>query len=358
LEGFRDSPDVIGEMDHEASGYMALRTLTILFTDVVRSTEVLAALGDREAERIRLSHYADLREQIERFAGTEVKTLGDGLMATFTAAQDAIECATAMQQASHRRMGPGPDALTIRIGLSSGDVRVEGGDCHGTTVVAASRLCAAASAGQVLMSSTTRTLAHGYKGTEKVGELELKGLPEPIETWEAPWAPDAPAKVRAVLADDAVLLREGIAHVLEEAGVEVVGQADDAEGLLRLAAELHPDIAIVDVRMPPTFTSEGLDAAERLRADHPRRGVLVLSQSVESHSASRLLATGPRGVGYLLKERVTDVRQFADAVRRVAAGGTAFEGSVISSMLGGDQRDGEIRELTEAETRVLEDRVA
>ena len=327
---------------------MALRTLTILFTDVVSSTEVLAARGDREADKLRTGHYADLREQIDRFRGSEIKTLGDGLMATFPAAQEAIECAIAMQQASPR--------LAIRIGISSGDVRLEDGDCHGTAVVEASRLCSAASSGQVLMSGTTRALARGYDGAERFGALELKGLPDPLETWQAPWAADSPAKVRAVLADDAVLLREGIARVLEDAGVEVVGQADDAEGLLRLAHELHPDIAIVDVRMPPTFTSEGLDAAERLRGAHPGRGVLVLSQAVEAHSAGRLLATGAQGVGYLLKERVTDVRQFAQAVRRVAAGGTAFEGSVISSMLGGEPQDGEIRELTDAETQVLVER--
>lgn len=151
-------------------------------------------------------------------------------------------------------------------------------------------------------------------------------------------------------------MREGIAHVLEEAGVEVVGQASDGEELVRLTSELRPDAAIVDVRMPPTHTTEGLEAAEELRARYPRLGVLVLSQEVEAHSAGRLLAAARTGVGYLLKERVANLREFADAVRRVAAGGTAFEASVIATMLGDDERAGEIRELTESESRVLADR--
>ena len=281
-----------------------------------------------------------------------MKTLGDGLMATFDAALDAIDCAIAMQQESQRRTA----ALAIRIGISSGDVRLEHGDCHGTTVVAASRLCASAAPGQVLMSESTRLLAHDYTDAHPLGEIELKGMREPVGTWEAPWSPESPAKVRVVLADDALLVREGIAHVLEEAGVEVVGQAGDGEELIRMASELRPDAAVIDVRMPPTHTTEGLEAAEELRARYPQLGVLVLSQEVEAHSAGRLLAAAQTGVGYLLKERVANLREFADAVRRVAAGGTAFEASIISTMLGDDERAGEIRELSEAESRVLADR--
>jgi DNA-binding NarL/FixJ family response regulator len=161
--------------------------------------------------------------------------------------------------------------------------------------------------------------------------------------WEVPWTPETPAKVRVVLADDAVLVREGIAHVLEASGIEVVGQAGDGEELVRLVSELRPDVAIADVRMPPTHTTEGLDAVEHLRQNDPRLAVMVLSQEVEEASARRLLSiAGNAGVGYLLKERVANLREFAEAVRRVASGGTAFEASVISSV------EGETASLTES----------
>ncbi len=310
---------------------MAVKTLTILFSDVVRSTELLARLGDREAERVRAAHYDDMREQVDRFAGTVIKTLGDGLMATFDAARNAIDCAVGMQMESQHQ-GPGDSPLSIRVGVSTGDVALCDGDCHGLGVVQASRLCAVAGSGQILISASTHQVSGGPEGARTVGPLELKGIPNPVEAWEVPWTPEAPAKVRAVLADDAVLVREGIAHVLEAAGIEVVAQASDGEELVRLAAELRPDIAIVDVRMPPTHTTEGLDAAERMRAHNPHLGLMVLSQEVESASAGRLLKLGETGVGYLLKERVANLREFADAVRRVAAGGTAFEASVTSSL--------------------------
>lgn len=123
-----------------------------------------------------------------------------------------------------------------------------------------------------------------------------------------------------------MLVREGIARVLTADGIEVIGQAGDAVALERLTAELHPDIAIVDVRMPPTFTTEGLDAARRIRRHHPDTAVLVLTQSPEPRHAEALLASSPRGVGYLLKERVSDLHDFTDIVRRVAAGDTAMDG--------------------------------
>ena len=123
-----------------------------------------------------------------------------------------------------------------------------------------------------------------------------------------------------VLADDSVLLREGLARLLTEAGFEVTAQAGDADELLRAVEETSPDVAIVDIRMPPTHTDEGLRAANRLRAEHPQLGVLVLSQYVRPSYAMELLADSAEGVGYLLKDRVSDPTQLADAVRRVGAG--------------------------------------
>lgn len=330
-----------------------IRTLTILFTDIVRSTELRARLGEDEAERMRSRHYSDLREQIERFHGSIVKTLGDGVMASFEAAGDAIDCAVASQQATRSAAADARRTVAIRIGISSGDVRAEAGDYHGMAVVQASRLCSEAAAGQVLLADATRVLAGAREGLEPYGELELKGLPEPLRSWEATWTSEVDTKIRVVLADDAVLVREGIAHVLEAAGIEVIGQAGDGDELMRLVADLRPDVAIVDVRMPPTHTTEGLEAAEALRREVPDVGVLVLSQEVEPASAARLLAISQTSVGYLLKERVSNLREFADAVKRVAAGGNAFESSVISSVLNRSYGNRDIRELSEDESTAL-----
>src|ERR671910_1966644 len=126
--------------------------------------------------------------------------------------------------------------------------------------------------------------------------------------------------LRVVIADDSVLLREGLSRLLEESGFEVAGQAGDAEDLLRKVGAHHPDVAVVDVRMPPTHTDEGLRAAHRIRSEHPDTGVLVLSQYVEEAYALDLLSQSTESTGYLLKDRVADVDSFTDAVRRVAGG--------------------------------------
>ena len=159
--------------------------------------------------------------------------------------------------------------------------------------------------------------------------------------------------MRIVLADDSVLLREGVARLLEEAGFEVVAQAGDAEDLLRKVGAHKPDLAIVDVRMPPTHTDEGLRAAAEIRERYPGIGVLVLSQYVETHYALDLLADNAEGVGYLLKDRVADLDRFADAVRRVAEGGSALDPEVVSNLLGRQRRDDPLAELTDREREVL-----
>jgi DNA-binding NarL/FixJ family response regulator len=132
-----------------------------------------------------------------------------------------------------------------------------------------------------------------------------------------------------VLADDAVLVREGIARVLEARGIEVIAQAGDAETLIQITTELCPDVAIVDVRMPPTHTVEGLDAAECILSRRPKTSVLLLSQDLQPHYARRLLDARPCGVGYLLKESIADTREFADAITKIAAGGTAFAPDLV-----------------------------
>jgi DNA-binding NarL/FixJ family response regulator len=160
--------------------------------------------------------------------------------------------------------------------------------------------------------------------------------------------------VRVVLADDTVLLREGVARILGEAGFEVVGQAGNAEELMLKVRSYSPDVAIVDIRMPPTHTDEGLRAAQEIREKHPTCGVLVLSQYVEAGYAMELLADSAEGVGYLLKDRVSDVNEFADAVRRVGEGGSALDPTIVSQLVGRRRRDDPIDQLTPREREVLE----
>lgn len=159
--------------------------------------------------------------------------------------------------------------------------------------------------------------------------------------------------MRVVLADDSVLFREGVARVLADAGFEIVGQAGDAEELLELVEKDPPDVAIVDVRMPPTNTNEGLLAAIRIREDHSEVGVLVLSHYVETHHAMQLLGDHAAGAGYLLKDRVTDLEDFGDAVRRVGTGGSVVDPEVVSQLIGRRRQQGPLEVLTERERGVL-----
>jgi DNA-binding NarL/FixJ family response regulator len=159
--------------------------------------------------------------------------------------------------------------------------------------------------------------------------------------------------VRVVIAEDSVLLREGLARLLADSGFDVVGQAENADQLLLKVRSYDPDVAIVDIKMPPTHTDEGLRAAHEIREKHPRTGVLVLSQYVEPGYALALLQDSAEGVGYLLKDRVADVGEFAAAVRRVAEGGSALDPTVISQLVGRNRRNDPLDALTPREREVL-----
>jgi DNA-binding NarL/FixJ family response regulator len=160
-------------------------------------------------------------------------------------------------------------------------------------------------------------------------------------------------RVRVVIAEDSVLLRDGIARLLEQAGFDVVGQAGDGEDLLRKVGAHNPDVAIVDVRMPPSHTDEGLRAARRIRAQYPDTAVLVLSQYVEEAYALDLLSESTERTGYLLKDRISDVESFTDAVRRVARGGSALDPEVVALLLGRRRRIDPLAALTPREREVL-----
>ena len=159
--------------------------------------------------------------------------------------------------------------------------------------------------------------------------------------------------MRVVIAEDAALFREGLARLIADRGHQVAAAVGDADALLAAVAEYRPDVAVVDVRMPPTHTDEGLRAAIELRRDHPGTGVLVLSQYIETTYAARLLEGNAAGVGYLLKDRVADVAEFADALARVAAGGTALDPEVVSQLVRVSRHTDGIAALTPREREVL-----
>jgi DNA-binding NarL/FixJ family response regulator len=160
--------------------------------------------------------------------------------------------------------------------------------------------------------------------------------------------------MKVAVADDSVLLREGIVKLLESEGFDVVGQSGTADDLMLKVRSYSPDVAIVDIRMPPTHTDEGLRAAQEIREKHPGTGVLVLSQYVEAEYALELLAESAEGVGYLLKDRVADIADFSSAVRRVGEGGSALDPAIVSQLVGRRRKDDPIDSLTPREREVLE----
>ena len=160
--------------------------------------------------------------------------------------------------------------------------------------------------------------------------------------------------MRVVIADDSVLMREGVARVLADAGLEIVASVGDADGLRRVVATEKPDVAIIDVRMPPAQTDEGARAAETIRERHPEVSILMLSQIVEPHTALRLFSERPEGFGYLLKDRVLELDDFVEAVKRVGRGGTAMDPQVVSQLIGRRRADDPVDELSPREREVLE----
>jgi class 3 adenylate cyclase/CheY-like chemotaxis protein len=302
----------------------------IVFTDLVGSTELFARVGSVRAHEVQLAHFTLLRGRLGLHRGQEVKTLGDGMMAAFPSADDAIACAVAMQRAAVTQRvetgRPQTSRIAMRVGVSAGDVTYEDGDYFGRPVVEASRLCSLALADQILVGEVIRLLA-GDQGPslQPVGARLLKGISEPVLAWEVEWSPDEPPALRVALAEDSALLRQGIAQVLEDEGIHVVAQAGDADTLLWQIVPSRPDVVVLDVRMPPTHTDEGIRAAERILDEHPHVGVLLLSASIDTAAARRVLREGARGIGYLLKDRVADVGELMRAIRSVADGGCPID---------------------------------
>jgi len=318
-------------------------TTTVVFTDVSESSTVLASVGDDAYARIFADHVSLLRTAAERHGGRVTKQLGDGVLAVFGSAGDAVLTAVEMQQAVERvgRTGNDGPPLGLRVGVNTGDVVDSEDDILGSVVVVARRLCDAARPGQILVADVVRVLAGNRPGLafEAVGEVVLKGIPAPVPAWTVVWAPLAEeSTLRVMIADDAALIRSGVARLLADSGFTVVAELDDAETL---------------IRMPPTNTDEGLRAAATIRERHPSVAVLVLSQHIEARNAGTLLDGRRAGIGYLLKERVSALDEFLAACREVAAGGSVIDPMVADQLLHRRRHDEAITRLSERERDVL-----
>jgi DNA-binding NarL/FixJ family response regulator len=258
-----------------------------------------------------------------------------------------VRCAIAVQAAQ----GVGSEWA---LGLQAGELPAAAGVEAGP-VVQAARLAKLASAGQVLASALVRQLV-GDERDLRLGEervVSLPGLAGRMAVHEVRWGERRRRALRVVIADDAALVRDGVAALLRDHGVEVAGTASDAAELHEAVARHRPDVALVDIRMPPTFTDEGLVAAERIRAGFPEVGVLVLSQHLDARYALRVAAASPARTGYLLKDRVTDARVLFDALERIADGGCVIDAAVAEGLVARASALARIEELTKREREVL-----
>ncbi len=336
---------------------------TFFFSDVEDSSGLADRLGATYA-----SVLAETRELQRRAVvsagGEEVDCRGDELFSVFPDPRAAASAALDIQREVAARAWPADERVRVRIGLHFGEAERAGDGLVGLDVHRASRICQAGHGGQVLAS---QEVASRIDETAKaLGEFEFRGLRGPERIFQVV-ADDLPndfpplrnvrvreQRLTVVVAEDSTLLREGLARLLEDAEFEVVGQAGTAEELMLKVRSYQPDVAIVDVRMPPTQTDEGIQAAREIRARYPGTGVLVLSQHVEHTYAVELLADGAQGLGYLLKDRVSDVAEFTAAVRRVAEGGSALDPHVVAELVGRNRHDDPVQRLSPREREVLE----
>jgi class 3 adenylate cyclase/CheY-like chemotaxis protein len=317
---------------------MSDQELTFLFTDIERSTALVRTLGAEYCDVLAASR-VQIRTAAADHHGREVECRADEFFAVFESAPVGVAAALDAQRALLGENWPDGAAVRVRMGLHTGTAIDAGYGLVGLDVHRAARISSAGHGGQILLSARTATLADA--SVRDLGCYELAGIPEPERVFQlvADGLPyDFPplrrarriddSRLRVALADDSVLVREGIAGLLEEAGMHVVSQAGDGDELLEQVAATRPDVAVVDIRMPPSGSDEGLRAAKIIRSLYPGTGVLLLSQSLEQAYARELLATGEAGVGYLLKDRVADVEEFSAALVRIAEGGVVLDAQI------------------------------
>jgi DNA-binding NarL/FixJ family response regulator/class 3 adenylate cyclase len=338
-------------------------TLTFFFTDLEDSSGLLGRLGDRYSGVLADARSLQRRE-VAAAGGREVASSGDELFFVFDEEPLAATAALDIQRAFLAHAWPDDERVRVRIGLHAGEAEAGEEGYVGIDVHRAARICDAGHGGQVLASEdVARRLG---EGVEELGVFDLRGLPAPERIFQL-GSDDLPADfpplrgvrehddaLRAVIADDSTLLREGLARLLEEAGIEIVGQARNADELMLKVRSYHPDVAIVDIRMPPTQTDEGIKAAREIRTKYPQTGVLVLSGHVAHTYAVALLGDDAEGLGYLLKDRVSDVEEFTASVRRVAEGGSALDPQVVAELVGRNRANDPVERLSQREREVLE----
>jgi len=255
--------------------------VSLLFTDIEGSTRLVQELGDAYPAALE-EHRRLVRSSVEETGGSEMDCRGDEFAAVFDAPDEAVTAARRIQE-----LHPGP--IRVRIGIHTGDPLRVDGSYVGVDVHRASRICTAGHGGQVLLSESAHAALREPLDLRDLGPHQLRGLETPERIYQLDPEATFPtlradvaehglgARLRAVVADDSVLLREGVARLLDDAGFNVVGQAGDAEDLLLKVRSYTPDVAIVDIRMPPTHSDEGLQAAKQIREQYPDVGVLVLS---------------------------------------------------------------------------------
>jgi class 3 adenylate cyclase/CheY-like chemotaxis protein len=311
-------------------------TVTLLFSDVEGSTRLVHTLG-HDYGRVLEDHRRLIRGAAGRFGGCEVDCRGDEMFFAFDDARAAVAAATEAQRGLAVHPWPDGARVHVRMGVHTGKPVLRGDSYYGVDVHRAARVSQAGHGGQVLLSEATASLVGRAHDLRDLGAHRLRGLPEPERIFQlghAQFPPlnaargDAAPSLRIALAEDSVLLREGIALLLENSGCSVIAQVSTAEELVAVVAAERPDVVITDIKMPPTHSDEGLRAAGTIRRRFPGTGVLVLSQYAEAAYARELMENGDEGVGYLLKDRVAQVDEFAAAVRTIAAGGSVLDPAV------------------------------
>lgn len=339
---------------------------TFMIADIRGYTSFTEQHGDGAAARLAGTFAGVCRDVVEAHGGSLLELRGDEALCLFRSARAAIAAAVDLQDDFVGRVVEDPDTpLLVGIGLDVGEALPVEGGYRGGALNLAARLCSQAGPAEILASQTVVHLAGSQPGVtySHRGDVRLKGMRDPVPVMRVTAEDDPmtrlagvmrrPKAMRVALADDSVLLREGIARLLTESGFEVISAAGDAEELLANVRKDPPDVCVVDIRMPPTFTDEGLTAAHTIRAELPDVSVLLLSQHVETDFAVELISGGAGRLGYLLKDRVSNLQEFTDAVRRVGAGGSVIDPEVVSRLVGRARRDNPLDALTDREREVL-----
>lgn len=338
---------------------------TFMIADVRGYTSYTQTYGDQAAGRLAGTFAEITREVVESNDGELLELRGDEGLSVFDSARDALRAATALQERFVTEAVKDADMpLLVGIGIDVGEaVPVEGGYRGGALNLAA-RLCSMAGPGEILASTITTHLAGPLDGIEYEdrGETRLKGMKDSVPVMRVAPKDDpisrlaaakASSAMRVVVADDSLLLREGVVRVLKDGGFNVIAQAGDGEELVAAVAHDVPDVVVTDIRMPPSYTDEGLVATHKIRERFPEVGVLLLSQYVETEFAVELVSAGAARLGYLLKDRVANMQEFTDSVRRVGKGGSVIDPEVVSRLVERPRVASPVDDLSTREREVL-----